>query len=170
MGGWVDGPQNQPNRRLRSNVSRNHGHFTGATDTPAGAMQRLQQKRFSICARRHRPVCQPFNGAYSREVILRPRPWRRVQASPHGGGGPVRTLGRRGDAETLEPHSEERQNRSSQRPPCAKGAVSPNATQRSGCVWERRSDGANEEYRLRDLERYAVRDDEGDCNLYYLHR
>ena len=44
----------------------------------------------------------------------------------------------------------------------------PNATQQSGCVWERRSDEANEKYRLRYLERYAVRDDEGDCNLHGL--
>ena len=44
----------------------------------------------------------------------------------------------------------------------------PNATQQSGCVWERRSDEANEKYRLRYLKRYAVRDDEGDCNLHGL--
>ena len=44
----------------------------------------------------------------------------------------------------------------------------PNATQRSGCVWERRSDGAREQsrYTVRDCGRYAVRDDEGDCNLH----
>ena len=44
----------------------------------------------------------------------------------------------------------------------------PNTTQRSGCVWERRSDEARElsRYTVRDSGRYAVRDDEGDCNLY----
>ena len=44
----------------------------------------------------------------------------------------------------------------------------PNATQRSGCVWERRSEVAREQsrYTVRDCGRYAVRDDEGDCNLH----
>ena len=48
----------------------------------------------------------------------------------------------------------------------AKGV--PNTTQRSGCVWERRSEVARKQsrYTVRDCGRYAVRDDEGDCNLH----
>ena len=59
-----------------------------------------------------------------------------------------------------------------EKPPLCKGGCQPNrdpnATQHSGCVWERRRDGANEKYCSRYLERCAVRDDEGDCNLHDL--
>ena len=55
--------------------------------------------------------------------------------------------------------------------PLCKGGCqpgNPNATQQSGCVWERRSDGVSKPYRytVRYGARYVVRDDEGDCNLH----
>ena len=55
---------------------------------------------------------------------------------------------------------------------CCQPNGDPNATQRNGCVWERRSEVARKQsrYTVRDCGRYAVRDDEGDCNLHGLSR
>ena len=61
VGGVFDGPQNLPNRQLRSTVSKNHGHFTGLHDPPAGIMQKPEQKRFSMPS----PLAPPGGASHS---------------------------------------------------------------------------------------------------------
>ena len=99
---------------------------------PPRALQRLQTEAFSHL----RPPAPPVMPTMQRKIFVRRK------------------------ASFLVPPSADGASKAPLGGSWKKGA--PNATQRSGCVWERRSDGARERshYTVWDCGRYAVRDDE----------